>query len=241
MQKTLIVALTVALLSGCGNPQYAVKPSEAKNSIAFEKSAMGDVQVAATVGADTTATIDDLQFKTANGSTGKVKKVQFQATPSASLTAQVAAMEAYRGQQNEYFTGLANVATANWSGFASAIQAAAPIAGPFLQGLAQAKLARAQRPGLIEQLSGLVMAGQTSTAAMKEIDVPADILSEVDARVDARIAELAAAQAKAQVAAEKATAAEAAAQKKTDAEANKSDSGGADPPATAGGGQHEEP
>lgn len=195
MRRFLMVSMLLMWALGCGLPQYAVKPSEAKNSVSFSKTPMGDVQVAATVGADTKSTIKGLEFKTANGSSGKVDEVTFEATPSNSLTAQVAAMETYNSQLGSYYKGLADVATANWTGFAQAISAAAPIAAPFLQGMAQAKLAKAQRPGLIEQLSGLVMSGQTSTAAMKEIDVPADILAAVDQRVDQRIAELKASQA----------------------------------------------
>ena len=83
---------------------------------------------------------------------------------------------------------VANVATANWTGFTEAIKAAAPIAAPYLQGMAAAKLAKAQRPGLIEQLSGLVVAGQTSPQALKEIDVPPDIIAEVNRIVDMKLA-----------------------------------------------------
>lgn len=83
---------------------------------------------------------------------------------------------------------VAAVATANWTGFTEAIKAAAPIAAPYLQGMAAAKLAKAQRPGLIEQLSGLVVAGQTSPQALKEIDVPPDILADVERIVEMKLA-----------------------------------------------------
>jgi hypothetical protein len=180
-------------LTGCMDPQYAGKPTEAKNSVSFEKTTTGAAG-GISIGADTKATIDKFDYSGKDGSHVSFDKADFEAMPSQTIGSWTTPMEVYNKQIESAGIAYAAVATANWQGFASAISAVAPIAGPFLQGMAQAKLAKAQRPGLIGELADLVVGQKVSSASLKELDVSPDILAEVDRlveiRLSAKIAEL---------------------------------------------------
>jgi hypothetical protein len=178
----------VAMTSGCG-PKYAGRPTEAKNTVSIYRDATG-FGADATVGADTEAVIEGLEAeKKADGSMSmKLPRMQYKAAPSTTIGSWVGPMQEYKAQLDATYTGLANVATANWNGFAQAITAAAPIAGPYLDGLAKARLARAQRPKLVGELADLVMGGQMDTTAYAELGVPPDLMAAVNRAIDAKLA-----------------------------------------------------
>lgn len=190
MRPVMAFAVLLLTMAGCG-PRYAGRPTEAKNTVSIYRDASG-FGADATVGADTEAVIEGLEAeKLADGSMKmKLPRMQYKAAPSQTIGSWVGPMQEYKAQLEATYTGLANVATANWNGFAQAITAAAPIAGPYLDGLAKAKLARAQRPQLVEQLSGLILSGQMDPTAYRELGVDDDLLAAVERLVDAKIAAL---------------------------------------------------
>lgn len=185
----MIAAASMILAAGCGLPQYAGKPTEASNKVSFSRGAFG-ADGSIEFGSDTSGELTDFKVKTASGGETTIGKLTMTQKPSETIGAWSAPMAVYDQQLKSYYTGLAEVATANWNGFAKSIEAAAPIASAYIGALGQAKLARAQRPQLVEQLAGLVMAGKVDTAGLAELDVAPDISAEVDRRVAARIAEL---------------------------------------------------
>lgn len=177
-------AWVLAAASGCSwgteqwyekaNPQteFSVKPNALTNTVdMYYRSNEGrDLHVGAIKGEKSA---DGFKFEATDVSTEE-RSVENRTANVAQITASGEAV--------------ANVATANWTGLASAIREAAPIAGPYLQSLGQAKLAKAQRPALVNELAGLVLSGHTSTAALSELDADAALMAEVDRLVAAKLA-----------------------------------------------------
>lgn len=189
MIALLAGAFVLAACVGCGLPQYAGKPTEARNRVSFKKDILGgggELEF----GADTTGTVRDLKVKTAEGGETTIGELTMTQKPSETIASWVGPMEVYRDQIEKWGDATAKIATANWEGLAASIREAAPIASAYVGALGQLKLAKAQRPQLIEQLTGLVMSGKVSAAGLGELDMEADIMAEVDRRVAARIAEL---------------------------------------------------
>ena len=192
MRRIASCLLAAVLMAGCG-PQYAGKPSEANNKINFSKGAFG-ADGNLEFGADTEGTVEGLSVKTAGGGETKIDRLTMKQAPSQTIGSWVGPMQVYRDQLEATGVMYERIATANWNGFAKSIEAAAPVASAYVSALGQLKLAKAQRPQLIDQLSGLVMGGQLSADGMKEIGMEDAIAEAVAAKVAARIEELRAAQ-----------------------------------------------
>jgi len=187
-----ILTALLAFLTSCGAPQYAVIPSTADNSLTFKRTADG-LDVGVRVGADTAAALQSAAFKNKDGVEASLSGLAFTANPSASTSSQADAMLAYAQQQQRYYAGLTDITAANWTGFNSALSIAAPLAGSYLTGLNQLRLAEAQQPTLIQQLAALITAGTISPSALETLGASPAIIAAVNRHVDARLAELAAA------------------------------------------------
>ena len=174
---------------GCGFPQYAVTPTPADNAVSLEKSG-GDIRGSVRIGADTNAKFTNVSFKGSNGTAFNADGIEYSSNKTNILTASAGPMSEYDKQLGSYYTGLTNITTANWTGFTSAISAAAPVAGSYLDGLMKVNLAKAQQPTLVQQLGGLVTGGQTSISALQHMGTDPDILAAVNRQVDLRVAEL---------------------------------------------------
>lgn len=178
----------LALMAGCGGRGWAPVWSQASPETSFEAaydpmSATYRFQYYDSMGRSLTA--DELSAECSDGKKSfKAKGLKTSERSVENRLANVQQMDAGTRMTDSAFEGANKI-------FGTLAQAGAPLVAKYLQGRQEVAMMKAQKPQLIEQLTGLVTGGVIDhRSGVSDLGFPAEWQAEVDRRVEARIAEL---------------------------------------------------